>query len=87
VDLGGPARVRAGRFLALRYPHIRAWPFLAHVCLFFWENTFVVRIFSEVIDGNLWAIVANTEPSLVLARFLANHADELGAEDIEKEDG
>jgi hypothetical protein len=40
-----------------------------------------------VIDGNLWAIVANTEPSLVLARFLANHADEFGAEDIEKEDG
>jgi hypothetical protein len=37
-----------------------------------------------VIDGNLWAIVASTEPSLVLARFLENHADGFGAEDIEQ---
>jgi hypothetical protein len=50
---------------------------------FFWENTFRVRVFSDIADGDLWAIVANLEPSLVLGAFLESQADDLGPGDVE----
>jgi hypothetical protein len=43
---------------------------------FFWENTFRVRVFTDVAHGELWAIVAGYEPSLSLVAFLRNNADD-----------